>query len=138
VSAEAARDRFGQARVARLATAGADGVPHIVPIVFVIHGDTIYSAVDDKPKRSRALRRLANITASPRVAVLVDHYAEQWDELWWVRADGRGRIIDVLDPEGARARDLLVERYPQYRSRRVAGPVLAIDVTRWSAWSASG
>ncbi len=123
--------------MARLATADADGVPHVVPIVFVVHGDTIYSAVDDKPKRSRALRRLANITANPRVAVLVDQYAERWDELWWVRADGRGRIVDVLDPEAARAIDLLVDRYPHYRSHRPAGPVLAIDVTRWSAWSGS-
>ncbi len=94
-----ARARFAAARVARLATADAGGRPHLVPIAFAVAGDTIYSAVDAKPKRTRALRRLANVRENPAVSLLVDHWDEEdWAALWWVRADGRGR---VLDPDGA-------------------------------------
>ncbi|MDQ2788737.1 MAG: TIGR03668 family PPOX class F420-dependent oxidoreductase [Pseudonocardiales bacterium] len=140
---EQARRRFAQARVARLATADALGQPHIVPMVFAVSrgsdgGDTVYSAVDAKPKRSRALRRLANVAANPRVAVLVDHYGPDWDALWWVRADGTGRILDADQPEARDAIARLVARYPQYREQPPLGPVLAIDVARWSSWSAAG
>ena len=136
-SAEARR-RFAGARVARLATADAGGRPHVVPIVFALAGDTIYSAVDAKPKRTRSLRRLANVEANPRVAVLVDHYEDDWDALWWVRADGTGRVVAADEPEGRAALARLAERYPQYREQRPAGPVLAVDVERWSGWAASG
>src|SRR5439155_3699218 len=83
-----ARKRLGEARVARLATADAGGVPHVVPFVFVLDGETIYWAVDEKPKRTRDLKRLANIRANPNVDVVVDHYDEDWRTLWWVRASG--------------------------------------------------
>ena len=138
MTAAEARRRFAGARVARLATADAAGRPHLVPIVFALAGDTIYSAVDAKPKRTRALRRLANIEANPRVAVLADHYDDDWDALWWVRADGAGRVVGDDEPERRAALDRLAERYPQYREQRPAGPVLAIDVERWSGWAASG
>ncbi|MGC1731700.1 MAG: TIGR03668 family PPOX class F420-dependent oxidoreductase [Pseudonocardiaceae bacterium] len=141
---EQARRRFALARVARLATADAGGRPHVVPMVFAlvsrrdVGADTIYSAVDAKPKRSTSLRRLANIAANPRVAVLVDHYAPDWHTLWWVRADGTGRILDTDLPEARDAVARLVARYPQYREQPPLGPVLAIDVTHWSSWSAAG
>jgi PPOX class probable F420-dependent enzyme len=145
---EEARRRFAKARVARLATTDADGRPHIVPMVFVLasgrdtsktrSGDTVYSAVDAKPKRSTSLRRLANIAANPRVAVLVDHYEDDWHALWWVRADGRGRVLDADEPEGRDAIARLMARYPQYHEQSPRGPVVAIDVTRWSHWSAVG
>lgn len=130
-----ARRRFAAARVARLATADAAGHPHLVPIVFAVAGDTIYSAVDAKPKRTTALRRLANVVANPAVAVLVDHYDDDWDELWWVRADGIGRVLAPEEPEARRAVALLAA-YPQYRKSPPTGPVLAVDVTRWSGWAA--
>ena len=133
-----ARGRFAGARIARLATADAGGRPHVVPIVFALAGDTIYTAVDAKPKRTRSLRRLANVEANPRVAVLADHYEDDWDALWWVRADGTGRVVGADEPEGRAALARLAERYPQYREQRPAGPVLAIDVERWSGWAASG
>jgi PPOX class probable F420-dependent enzyme len=130
-----ARARFAAARVARLATADADGRPHLVPIAFVVAEDTIYSAVDAKPKRTRALRRLANVRQNPAVSLLVDHWDEDdWAALWWVRADGRGRVIDSEDPEARRAVDLLRERYP---AQRDAGEVLAVEVERWSGWAAA-
>jgi PPOX class probable F420-dependent enzyme len=134
MTGEEARRRFAASRVARLATAGADGRPHVVPFVFVVAGDTVYSAVDAKPKRSTALRRLANVAANPRVALLVDHYEDDWRALWWVRADGTGRVLDAGEPEARDAIARLVERYPQYRARPPAGPVLAVDVERWSGW----
>jgi PPOX class probable F420-dependent enzyme len=145
---EEARRRVAEARVARLATADAEGRPHVVPMVFALasgrdagetrSGDTVYSAVDAKPKRSTSLRRLANIAANPRVAVLVDHYEDDWHALWWVRADGTGRVLDAAGPEGREAIARLVARYPQYRQQPPPGPVVAIDVARWSSWSATG
>ena len=132
-----ARRRFSAERVARLATTDASGHPHLVPIVFAVSGETIYSAVDAKPKRTTALRRLANVAANPHVSALVDHYSEDWDSLWWVRADGLGRVLDVAQDEARDALELLTARYHQYRHQAPAGPVLAIDVERWSGWSAS-
>jgi PPOX class probable F420-dependent enzyme len=138
MTVEEARNRFAGARVARLATTDADKHPHLVPIVFALAGEAVYSAVDTKPKRTTALRRLANVAANPRVAVLVDHYDEDWRTLWWVRADGSARVLDGKELEGRQALALLVERYPQYRDQPPPGPVLAIDVERWSSWSAAG
>jgi PPOX class probable F420-dependent enzyme len=135
---EASRSRFAAATHAHLATADAAGRPHLVPIVFVLDGDTIYSAVDQKPKRTRALRRLANVAENPHVAVLVDHYEADWQELWWARAEGSARIIEADSVEGAAALALLEARYEPYRRERPAGPLLAIDVARWSGWSARG
>jgi PPOX class probable F420-dependent enzyme len=136
VTAGEARRRFATAPVARLATADAHGRPHIVPIVFALAGDTVYSAVDHKPKRTTRLRRLANVAENPAAAVLADHYAGDWDELWWVRGDGAGRVLEPAEPEAERAVALLRERYAQYADRPPAGPVLAVDVTRWSGWAA--
>jgi PPOX class probable F420-dependent enzyme len=132
VTAEA-RARFESARVARLATVDPIGRPHLVPIAFALDGDTIYSAVDAKPKRSTALRRLANVRENPRVAVLVDHYEEDWGALWWARADGRGLVLSADEADVRRAVALLSERYPQ---QRITGEVLAIDVELWGGWSA--
>jgi len=134
MDAAAARRRFARARVARLATLTPDGRPHLVPIVFAVSGDTVYSAVDAKPKRGPALARLANVAAHPQASVLADHYEEDWSALWWVRGDGNAR---VLEPELAEAREAIArlrERYPQ---QRVTGAVLALDVARWSGWSAT-
>ena len=129
------RERFSAARVARLATADVRGRPHLVPVVFAVDGDRIYSAVDAKPKRTTALRRLRNVGENPFVALLVDHYDDaDWSALWWVRAEGRGRVLEVDAPEARRAVELLRARYPQ---QRVVGAVLAVDVERWSGWSAA-
>jgi PPOX class probable F420-dependent enzyme len=135
VTAAEARARFVAARVARLATADAAGRPHIVPIVFAVAGETIYSVADAKPKRSAALRRFANVRVNPAVAVLVDHYDDaDWGALWWVRAEGSGRLLGAEAPEAQQAIALLRERYPQQQAR---GAVLAVDVDRWAGWSAS-
>jgi PPOX class probable F420-dependent enzyme len=119
------------ARVARLATVDPTGRPHVVPICFAIEGDMLYSAVDEKPKRTRRLRRLTNIEANPAVEVLIDHYDEDWATLWWVRLRGRARIV-----EDARALKLLAAKYPQYRDRPPSGPVIAVRLEERTEWHA--
>jgi PPOX class probable F420-dependent enzyme len=118
--------------VARLATVGREGRPHVVPICFAIEGDMLYTAVDEKPKRTRRLRRLENIEADPRVEVLIDHYEDDWSRLWWVRLRGTARIVD--DPH---ALELLAAKYPQYRERPPAGPVIAVSIDERSEWTSS-
>ncbi len=134
LTAAQARERFAAARVARLATADAGGRPHLVPVVFVVQDDRVYSAVDAKPKRTTALRRLANVRENPAVALLADHYEDDWDALWWARAEGTGRVLEAEEGEARRAVTLLRERYPQ---QRAVGAVLAVDVQRWSGWVAA-
>jgi PPOX class probable F420-dependent enzyme len=130
------RERVREARVGRLATIDADGRPHLVPLCFVLEGDVLYSAVDEKPKRSKRLKRLENIRVHPEVAVLVDHYDEDWARLWWVRLDGTATVLDN-GPERERALALLREKYEQYRSQPPTGSVIAIRVERWLSWSSS-
>jgi PPOX class probable F420-dependent enzyme len=136
------RARFATARVARLATADRDGRPHVVPIVFVAIGDGLFTVVDRKPKADSQrpgarLRRLDNIRANPTVSVLVDHYADDWERLWWARADGSARLVDTTATEAAEAMRALIRRYPQYQAEPPPGPMIAIAVQRWSGWAAS-
>ena len=130
------RRRFAASPVARLSTIRPDGAPHVVPIVFALVGETVYSAVDAKPKRSRDLQRLANVRAEPRCALLVDHYEDDWRRLWWVRADGIGKVVAAPAGEhpGIQA---LVERFPQYRDEPPSGPLLVVTVQRWSGWAST-
>ena len=133
--------RFTQSPIARLATVTPDGMPHVVPVDFAVDSDSLgnhdvmYTAVDAKPKTTLRLRRLANIESNPQVSLLVDHYADDWTRLWWVRADGVARIHsggEALDT-GCR---LLRAKYPQYQSVPLHGPVIAVTVRRWSSWHA--
>src|SRR6266851_139204 len=136
LDAQGMRSRINSAMVARLATVGRDGRPHIVPITFAPDDDALYFAIDFKPKKTADLQRLRNIEANPVVAVLVDHYDNDWTRLWWVRVDGSARIvIDGADFERGVA--LLTERYAQYQTARPAGPVVAIAIERMTGWSAS-
>jgi PPOX class probable F420-dependent enzyme len=137
VHQEIARRRVLAARVARLATIDPDGRPHLVPIVFVLDGETLYTAVDAKPKRSRRLRRIENARDRPDVVVLVDHYQHDWTRLWWVRLRGRARVLDDAE-EAERALGLLKEKYEQYRRECPGLPVLAVDIREWSGWDAAG
>ena len=159
LTADEARRRFGTAAVARLATIGPDGRPHLVPVTFALDGDRIYTAVDAKPKTTANLRRLRNIDADPRVTLLADHYEDDWDRLWWARADGRAAILGRpappagrpggtdpggTDPGGTGGREadlagplaLLAARYPRYRAAPPAGPLIRIQVERWTGWAA--
>jgi PPOX class probable F420-dependent enzyme len=121
--------------VARLATTDPDGRPHLVPIVFALEDDTLYSAVDRKRKRSKTLRRIENARARPDVTILLDHYDEDWSQLWWIRLRGRARVLDNGD-EREHALELLADKYPQYRAEPPDGPVLAVDVIEALDWRA--
>ncbi len=127
--------RLADARVARLATVRSDGFPHLVPCCFALDGEVVYSAVDDvKPKSTMALRRLDHVRANPAVSLLVDHYDDtDWSALWWVRIDGRGRVVDD-GPDHDRARALLAAKYPQYAAAPGFGAVLVIAVDTWRGW----
>jgi PPOX class probable F420-dependent enzyme len=133
------KTRFAQSPVARLATSTPDGKPHLVPVVFAVSSDSgadiVYTAVDAKPKTTQRLRRLANIAANPAVSLLVDHYAPDWTQLWWVRADGVAAIHSGGDAMDTGYR-LLRAKYPQYQSVSLDGPVIAVTVRRWSGWHA--
>jgi PPOX class probable F420-dependent enzyme len=129
-----ARNRLAAARVARLASTGADRQPHLVPVTFAVDGDRVYIAIDHKPKTTTNLRRLRNIRENPHVALLADHYEDDWDRLWWVRVDGRARILET-DEDAQGPLDVLAAKYTQYRQIRPAGPVIAIEADRWSGWA---
>ncbi|MFG2827541.1 TIGR03668 family PPOX class F420-dependent oxidoreductase [Streptomyces sp. NPDC048434] len=134
-----AREHFALARIARLATVDGAGRPHLVPAVFALTGDTVVFAVDHKPKQSVRLKRLANIRAHPEVCLLVDDYDEDWDRLWWARADGTAVVLPPAEESAASARyaGLLARKYRQYADRPPAGPVVEIAVGRWSGWRAT-
>jgi PPOX class probable F420-dependent enzyme len=134
-----AHGRLAEARVARLATADRLGRPHVVPICFVLDGDRLFSAVDHKPKRGPDLRRLDNLRANPAASVLVDHYEEDWDRLWWVRADGVATVLEPADVQAAeerrRAVDLLTRKYDQYVGRPPGGAVISLALQSWRSWA---
>ncbi|KZS59035.1 TIGR03668 family PPOX class F420-dependent oxidoreductase [Mycobacterium ostraviense] len=124
---------FTQSLVARLATITPAGMPHLVPVVFAVDGDLVFTAVDAKPKTTQRLRRLTNIESNPRVSLLVDHYDDDWTQLWWVRADG----VAAIQHDGAAMHTgyrLLRTKYPQYQSVPLDGPVVTVSVRRWSGW----
>jgi PPOX class probable F420-dependent enzyme len=132
-------EAFAAAPVAVLATVGSDSIPHVVPVVFAVSdgsdGARVYTAIDAKRKSTRRLRRLANIAANPRVSMLVDHYDPDWTQLWWVRADGLAEVHDGGE-EMAIGYALLRRKYPQYERIALDGPVVTVDVQRWSSWQA--
>ncbi|MEV8560052.1 TIGR03668 family PPOX class F420-dependent oxidoreductase [Streptomyces sp. NPDC051917] len=134
LSPSVARERFVSSSVARLATVDRSGVPHAVPVTFVVQDDVLYFAVDHKPKSTWDLRRLRNIRENPAVTVLVDHYDDDWTKLWWVRADGRGEVLEEGE-ERLRALRLLCDKYDQYKQSPPQGPAVAVRVERWTGWA---
>jgi PPOX class probable F420-dependent enzyme len=130
-----ARQRFADARVAYLATVRADGWPHVVPIVFAVDGDLIYSIADPKPKRGPDLLRHRNIAAHPAVSLLVDEYREPWDGIWWVRADGTAHLVEE-GPEREAAIRLLRAKYPDYATWTTPfGAAMVMEVERFASWT---
>jgi PPOX class probable F420-dependent enzyme len=127
------RERARQTRVGRLATVRRDGRPHLVVCCFGLDGDTMYSAVDDKPKTTPWLQRLRNVASNSAASFLVDYYDEDWTALWWIRLDGAARII-TSGTEYEHAIALLCDKYEQYRTQPPTGAVIAIDITNWTAW----
>ncbi len=131
-----ARALVASARVARLATVNPGLGVDVVPITFaLLEGDRLVSIVDQKPKSTTRLRRLTNIRAHPEVTVLVDHYEDDWERLWWVRMRGTATVISEGDAF-AEAVEALTDRYPQYVDAPPPGPVVSVAVAAWSGWRA--
>ena len=130
------RARLARARVARLATLRADGTARLVPVTFAVLDDLVCVGIDDvKPKSGRRLARLADVDRDPRVALLVDEYAEDWTQLWWVRVDGTADVHE----DGAVHADAAVAlraKYAQYAAASFAA-VLAVRPALWTGWSAT-
>jgi PPOX class probable F420-dependent enzyme len=123
-------------RVGHLATADEGANPHVVPICFVLSESTLYSSIDDKPKKGSGLplKRLRNIEANSKVAVVIDRYDEDWTSLGWVLLWGRAEIL-TAGSEHDRAQDLLRGRYPQYRAMQISTyPVIAVRIERTASW----
>jgi PPOX class probable F420-dependent enzyme len=113
----------------------------VVPVCFVLVGDTVYQAIDGKPKSVSPgrLRRVKNVRANPRAALLIDHYDEDWRRLWYVLLRGRARIVQT-GAEQQRAIGALKRKYPQYRTTLplpADALLIAIDVRRLQHWRAS-
>lgn len=135
LTVEQARQRATIARVAHLATVDLSGAPHLIPVTFAVEDNTVFMAVDHKPKRTRELKRLKNIRADPRVCFLVDQYDDQdWSRLWWVRADGTASIITGDEISATNALALLVAKYRQYLDDPPVGPYIGVAVRRWRGW----
>ena len=129
--------------VAHLATEGADGRPHQVPIVFARLGEQLWSPVDGKPKRGGELVRVRNVEARPEVGLLLDEYRADWTRLWWLRIDALARVVraDACDAhEIAPAIEALRRKYPQYERVSVTRdpPTLLVFEPRvLRSWSAT-
>jgi PPOX class probable F420-dependent enzyme len=129
-----ARAMLGAARVGHLATAGADGEPHVVPVCFAVADEVVYSVIDEKPKRTQRLRRVRNVEERGRAALVVDHYEEEWSRLGWVMLRGAATVLEPGEEHG-RALELLRARYPQYRAMALEdAPVLRLAVERANEW----
>jgi coenzyme F420-0:L-glutamate ligase/coenzyme F420-1:gamma-L-glutamate ligase len=128
-------------RVARLATADRAGQPHVVPVCFAIDNNSLYTALDDKPKRVEPwrLKRVRNILQNPQVALVLDHYSEDWSDLAYVLIRGTADLLDVGQEEHQRAIFRLRDRYEQYCAMSIEEqPVIAIRPTSVVAWGAVG
>lgn len=131
-------------RIGHLATAEVTGAPHLIPICFVYHAPCIYSAIDHKPKRATGYRmkRIRNIIENPQVAFLIDHYDEDWSQLYYILIRGEAQLLDD-GAEFRQALELLEAKYEQYREHRLlgrAGLVIKIvprQVQRWGWQQAS-
>ena len=129
-----ARAFVEKARVGHLATSSAGAEPHVIPVCYVLLGDTLYSVIDEKPKSGRRLRRLRNIDETGRASLVVDHYSDNWDHLAFVLMHGSASVI----PAEPLVLDALREKYPQYRSMSLGdSEMVRIQVERWTAWRAS-
>ena len=129
--------RLERSKIGHLATVRADGAPHLVPITFAFDSVRIVHMVDQKPKTTTRLQRLANIAANPKVSLLVDHYDDDWARLWWVRVDGRAQVVEH-GTEWEAAQGALTAKYPQYIENPPLGPAVLITIVEMRGWTASG
>ena len=136
MDAAEAQQRFVDSRHAVLATKRSDGGVDLVPVTFVVDGDSVFTLIDHKPKTTTALRRLRNISHDARVTLLAECYDDSdWSRLWWVRARGVASVV-VDGPVRDAAAQLIAKKYAQYRHNEPTGAAISIEVAQWSGWSA--
>lgn len=122
--------------MARLATVTPGGDPHLVPVTFALIEGSLVTMIDHKPKKTGRLQRLINLEHLPKASLLGDHYAADWDSLWWVRVDGHA----TLRSEGATwdaGRTALADKYPQYRERPPVGTAIIVSIDRVTWWAST-
>lgn len=129
---ERERDFLLRRRVGHLATAGASGMPSVVPVCFALEAETLYTALDEKPKRTRRLRRIIDLEANSSVAFVADYYDEDWSKLGWVMIRGEGDILESGE-EFDMGCGLLKRRYMQYATMKLA-PLIAIRILALRSW----
>lgn len=120
------------ARIGRLATVRSDGAPHIVPVVFAVLGALVVSPIDHKPKHTRNLQRLQNLAHHPAASLLVDHYRDDWSQLWWVRIDGTALVTEI-EPSWI---EVLAAKYEDYRHIPPTGQAIAVGIDTVASWEA--
>jgi PPOX class probable F420-dependent enzyme len=133
-----ARDLLAAERVARLAYVDEDDRPRVLPVTFAVAGGAVWSAIDQKPKRSLEPARVRCLRRRPEAALLVDVYDDDWSRLAWVQLLGRVEIVAAESSGGAsEAMKALAERYAPYAGQRPPGPLLRLSVDRARHWRAA-
>ena len=125
---------LAQERVGRLGLLDSEGAPRVLPVTFAVAAGRIWSAIDQKPKTAEEPARLPFLRRDPRVALTVDRYSDDWDELAWVQVLGRVEILDRSD--GRAGLEALSEKYEPYREEAPPGPLLALRPERYLWWRA--
>ncbi len=129
--------RIARANVGYFASVGLNGEPHIVPVTFALIESSLVHMVDFKPKTTMVLKRISNVERNPNATILVDHYEDEWERLWWVRIDG-AVTVERSGPAWLAATDALAAKYPQYRSQRPTGAAIYLSIDRVTSWEYSG
>ena len=131
-----ARELLEEARVARLSYVDGRDRPRVLPVTFAVEGGAVWSAIDEKPKRTRRPARLRYLSRRPEAALLVDVYDDDWSRLAWVQLMGSVEIVDASNaPDALKA---LAAKYTQYAERTPPGPLLRLRVERALQWRAAG
>ena len=129
---------ISEGRVGHLGTADLTGQPLVVPICYAWYGESLYSAIDAKPKTERieGLKRIRNIRANAKVSVVIDRWDEDWTRLRYVIIQVDARLV-TDGPDFSRGADLLVAKYPQYRAMglaRDAGLMIVVAPVKVTDW----
>ena len=125
-------------RVARMATADRTGEPHIVPVCYVFDEGCLFTPIDSKPKRVsyEKLKRVKNISANPKISILLDRYSEDWKELYYILITGTADLLPYGHSR-KRAVELLTAKYSQYKEMGLGDlrlPVIRITPVNIVSW----